>query len=315
MKTTLYRLLPFRQLILLSFLMLFSAVSSYSQTFEWEKIIGMANVQNQCDASANIYTKRYVFGGVYSSMQTGMGGYLVFTNSNGDTINTKKYPQYHNGRIKSLAATPDSTFLAIGSYYDTLSGFSAGFLFKANAQGDIIWQKQYPQVYVSNKNKLLTVPDGYLYISQDDIQLTKFDGLGNIIWQKSDARAGGHDITLLKDGSYLASGFIRDPNSPSSQSNYYKTSPYLVQLRPNGDTIRTKILGSVYDHDLLNTARQTSDGGLILAGRYVQNTNGTRMQGLVIKLDSDCNQEWQQFFYPKTGAYNDGCELFNVQET
>ncbi|MDX5443332.1 MAG: hypothetical protein LPJ89_06050, partial [Hymenobacteraceae bacterium] len=96
MKTILYRLLPFRQLILLSFLLLFSAVKSYSQTLEWEKVIGRPGVTEKSDASAKIHSNLYVFGGYYYPNYPGapMGAHFVFTNANGDTLYTKIFFQY-----------------------------------------------------------------------------------------------------------------------------------------------------------------------------------------------------------------------------
>ncbi|MDX5346697.1 MAG: hypothetical protein LPK19_05575, partial [Hymenobacteraceae bacterium] len=326
MKTNLYRLLPFRQLILLSFLLLFSAVKSYSQTLEWEKIIGhYTNDIDKSNASVKLSDSRYVFGGYNSPrvvnnrlMQV---PWLVFVNPvNADTLFTRSYPQFETGSIVALCVNSDSSLMVICESYDMNTSTRQNLMFRTDYQGNIIWQKYYPNIHISKESKIITVPDGYLFITSTAFQITKLDKLGNVVWRRYEtdtagfAEGNGRDITLLKDGSYLACGGIPDSNS-TNPTGFFQTSPYLVQLRPNGDTIRTKILGSVYDHDLVNTARQTSDGGLILAGRYVQNTNGTRMQGMVIKLDSAWNQEWQQFFYPKTGAYNDGCELFNVQET
>ncbi|KAA9331947.1 hypothetical protein [Adhaeribacter soli] len=88
-----------------------------------------------------------------------------------------------------------------------------------------------------------------------------------------------------------------------------------MKLRPNGDTIFTKIIGNTGNFEIGYAAAPTQDGGIAVAGAYVANVPNTKRQGQVLKLDSLLNLQWELKVMPNGGNYEWGCEFFAIQPT
>jgi hypothetical protein len=86
-----------------------------------------------------------------------------------------------DGAIASIIQTEDGNYLAAGRY-----------VLKIDANGNILWSKNYGDEYGLFYSIQPTVDDGYIlagesfgnYSNGDDAWIVKIDGSGNVIWQK-----------------------------------------------------------------------------------------------------------------------------------
>jgi hypothetical protein len=96
----------------------------------------------------------------------------------------------------------------------------------------------------------------------------------------------GHSVQQTADGGYIVGGTRHDTVGPDW------SSVYLVRTDENGDTLWTKTIGGAYSTEG-NCVRQTSDGGLIVAGTTISVPGGNPAIYLV-KTDANGNEAWSR---------------------
>lgn len=214
---------------------------------KWSKHVGGSNdyddffdVQETTDSSyiAAGLTRSFGTGG--NSIMDGVGGtsggwgtpsndvYLAKLDNKGALLWTKTFGFKHlDEQASSVRQTKDGGFIIVGSCMildstNSYNFYSAGFLLKTNAKGDLQWVKRYsPRTYFSDH---LAYNTGYLtrveplanngYIAFGGAEygtpwLVKTDSLGNIVWQKQFQVPSGYKIyggsnafTLTNDRAY-----------------------------------------------------------------------------------------------------------------
>jgi len=136
-------------------------------------------------------------------------GWLLKTDSGGDTVWTKEY----DGPFHSVAQTADSGYIACGGtgYLDLIL-----YLVRTDAQGDSIWTRQYSSETQCGWSMEITDDNGYIitgtrgdWSSEDDVLLFKTDESGDSLWC---AVYGGydcdrgHEVHQTSDGGYIVVG-------------------------------------------------------------------------------------------------------------
>lgn len=181
---------------------------------------------------------------------------------------------YGDGGIEivySIQQTSDGGYIALGS----TSWPPYLWVLKLNSTGDIDWQKSYGvTVYNWGANIQQTTDGGYIvagYVGPDygycgniacgDWWISKLDGSGNVMWQKS--YGGGYTdllgtILQTSDGGCIVAGakFFDSVNSDL----------WIVKLNSDGTVVWQKTYGGV-SSDMSSSIQQTSDGGYVVAGQ------------------------------------------------
>jgi hypothetical protein len=131
---------------------------------------------------------------------------------------------------------------------------------------------------------------GYSYTSGDNTQvfLLKTNAFGDTLWSKTYGGAEtevGYSVQQTSDGGYIIAGYT------TSLGNSEEV--YLVKTNPSGDTLWTRNYGGT-GWDRGYSVQQTSDGGYILAGYYLDLVNNGQV--LLIKTNASGDTLWTRTY-------------------
>ena len=204
-------------------------------------------------------------------------------------------------RALFLTQTSDKGYLACG-YSNSFSSSNDMYLVKTDAQGNLLWQKNYGGHKLDMGWSVLELKDkGYLLhgctLSKDttnqDIYLLRLDKSGNIIWQKTygskkDERTT-HLLTLF-DGNYLLIGerIIQDTVDRDS---------YLLKLDTTGNIIWEKTFGGPRNERTYYGA-ETKQGDYLITGSILPYANG-KADILLLKISKEGKLVWSKTYGEK----------------
>lgn len=208
---------------------------------------------------------------------------------------------YNEGAIThetchSVLALDDGGYLLGGSLR---LGYTKALLLRVDAFGDTVWTKTYGVDTVSTASFDLqaTQDGGFILAGTIDYNndnmpgpyFIKTDADGNVQWEKDYETAGVQSYILaiqeVSDGGYIAVGSSGTPM-------------LIMRLDEQGDTLWTrKSANSVGDFG--RAVIETNDGGFLIGGEL---TGFAGYSPIVIKTDSEGNEEWSNFPYPIWGT-------------
>jgi len=275
---------------------------------------------------------------------TGKGGldyWIVKTDTAGNIQWQKRYGGTGDDQLYSIVQTSDNGYVMLGrsDASSASTGDQAGtagkggidyWLIKTDASGNIQWQKRYGGAgddIVNGANSLVQTADGGFFIGGYsvaasantgdqagstnyggyDYWVLKTDASGAIQWQK---RYGGNNDDYLysvkqtQDGGYVIGGNSNVAGGNQSGLNTNGNIDYwLVKVNNAGAIQWQRNYGSMGD-DNLSDARQTSDGGYIMAGHssYGLGLSGDQ-SGItpygntdywIVKISSTGDIQWQK---------------------
>ena len=249
----------------------------------------------------------------YSIQQTNDGGYIVAGHSwsnNGDVLvnngladcwilkldgsGTIQWQKTIGGidyeTIYSAKQTSDGGYVIGGIVNPTPSSPSGSncFVIKMDDLGTIIWLKTYGGTNADSIASIEQTPDGgYVMASYSsstngdvtgnhggyDCWITKIDGLGNIIWQKTYGGTGTDVAFDVKpvNGGYIVLGFTDSINGDVT-GGHGNRDCWVVKINEVGAILWQKTLGGT----AIDSGRSivaTNDGGYAIAG-YSESING-----------------------------------------
>jgi len=145
---------------------------------------------------------------------------------------------------------------------------------------------------------------GYHGSVYSDFWVVKLDANGNIQWQKTiggNSEDIAYSIKQTSDGGYIVAGQSSSTDGDAiGHLSYNNTDLWIVKINSIGNIQWQKSFGG-YGTELALDAKQTSDGGYIVAGATDSNSGDvTLLYGeydyWVLKLDSTGNLQWQKTF-------------------
>ncbi len=231
----------------------------------------------------------YIVAGWTASSAYSPQVYLIKTNASGDTLWTKTHGGVYNDYGYSVQQTTDGGYIVVGSTGYSRSSWQV-YLVKTNASGDLLWERKYGGDYGQDDGYFVqqTTDGGYIVAGETEcfgnywqVYLIKTNPFGDTLWTRT---YGGADIDLgssvqqTSDGGYIVAGI--------TTSFGYGYQVYLIKTNASGDTLWTRTYGGA-NYDLGNTAKQTSDGGYIVAG--MTGSFGNFYQVYLIKTDANGN--------------------------
>ncbi|MEO0094655.1 MAG: hypothetical protein ABIL46_07480 [candidate division WOR-3 bacterium] len=177
-----------------------------------------------------------------------------------DTLWTKTYGGTLSDVGFSIAKTFDNKFVLTG--YTNSFGVHGPdyYILKIDENGEILWPRTYGGIYRDEAYSIAATSDSGAivcgwsssFVSGRNIWIVKLDSLGDTLWTKLHRGQGysfGRCIRELYDGNYMVCG-------------YRETTPLLLKLNTNGDTIWAKHYGWGQFFSFL----QTQDSGFIAVG-------------------------------------------------
>ena len=213
-----------------------------------------------------------------------------------------------------------------------------GCLIKTDSAGNLIWEKTYGGSDSEGFSRIIPTSDNNFYllgiswssdgdISNDpypdspDYWIVKIDSSGNILWNKI---LGGNYGENLWNGAATADGGVVAIGETSSNDGdvsifYGGNDTWLVKLTSEGELEWDYSIGTDF-FDIGQAIIQTSDGGFLAASSSILLEGGSGnitciphtygwVEGVVFKLDSNLNVEWQHCY---GGSDHDG--IFGIIE-
>ncbi|MBM7607966.1 flagellin-like hook-associated protein FlgL [Lysinibacillus composti] len=211
----------------------------------------------------------------------------------------------YDGGIDIIQLT-DGSYMTVGQSGDSERVY--GYLAKLDQNGQLLWEKEYPQYYATNN--IVEAQDGNFIISgfatngeltsdgmnkDNDVYLSKIDTSGNVMWERtfdykdSDSSAR---LSSTSDGGFIMTGHSRNHQISSDED------AWILKLDANGDVEWKKNFNSS-KNEILFEVQETVEGGYLAVG-YTYSSDGTvpvnqvNMDAWIIKLDSDGNTEWEK---------------------
>ncbi len=238
----------------------------------------------------------YIFAG--TSHEDGASSsalWLVKTDASGNKQWEQKYNEEGSsdgGMGYSVQQTSDGGYIVAGSY-----GSSSSWIVKTDANGNKQWEKTYGDVANYIYAIKQTSDGGYIFTGSSEtadngyqLWLVKTDASGNTLWSKNYDGYKGYDVWPASDGGYAVIG------DQSSGGGY--TNLQVIKTDASGN----QQWSNTYDGTDGYAVQQTRDGGYILAG------SRTGTGAIVIKLDGNGAQQWENQF-------EDGSNGYGIQQT
>jgi hypothetical protein len=221
--------------------------------------------------------------------------YLVKTNSEGDSVWSKKYglASVEKAYAKSVQQTSDKGYIIAGHVDDYTYGTGTGYIYivKTDSIGDTLWTKKYDWPGYDQAYSIDIVPEGGYIIGgytssfgagASDFLLLKIDEQGDSLWLKTYggiANERAFTMHITADGGYALSGYTQ-----SYGAGFFDF--YLVKTDGNGDTVWTRTYGDTHQ-EMAYDMEQTSDGGFVLTGYTYSFSAGSRPDIYLVKTDAN----------------------------
>ena len=203
-----------------------------------------------------------------------------------------------NDRAYYVDQTMDGGYIFTGSTVVSPPGYTELLLVKTDANGEESWHNNFPISMTNLYGTVVhqTTDGGYVIVGSVggswlwDLQVTKVDANGDLVWQKSFGNSGGpdhgSDILQTSDGGYIVLG------DTSSYGNGI-VDLWLIKLAADGTEQWNKTIGSdCYDEPRSFT--KTVDGGYVIVGM----TDAIDGMGdvWVVKTDENGEVIWEKTF-------------------
>jgi len=203
----------------------------------------------------------------------------------------------------SIDVTSDDGYIVLGTAFYPVGG--GAWLMKLDGNGNIKWKRLFGGFGVSGESVQQTSDGGYV-IATDGMSVIKTDSRGKIEWTYTPSREcwtwGDRVIQETSDGGFVVVG-----------TTYNETTAalvYLIKLDRNGEEEWSRLYGGLIGGNG-HSVYPTSDGGFVIAGRYLAGEDGSEGRSVwLIKVDENGNIEWSKNF-GKTLSENSFC----VQQT
>ena len=202
---------------ILSFLF-FTNISFSQMVTTWSTTIGGPNNEWARDIKQTEDGGFIIAGN--SNTNSSTDGYLVKTNSSGDTLWTKLYGGSNEDKFHSVVQTTDGGYAMTGWTNSTGAGDYDLWLVKTDANGDTLWTRTFGSTSTDLGYSIVESSDGGLvmagskYVPNSYVGtpawMIKTDSVGTQLWEQTledyTYYAGARCINNTSDGGYIISG-------------------------------------------------------------------------------------------------------------
>jgi hypothetical protein len=198
----------------------------------------------------------------------------------------------------SVQQTTDSGYIVAGGTESFGAGSDDVWIIKLDAGGTIVWQKTYGGSGSDIPNAIIQTDDGFIVagasnsFSTDNFEawIIKLDSNGNRIWERTYGGTGddfAFSIQQTTDSGYIVAGATYSFGASNRDV-------WVLKLDENGNVIWQKRYGGIGTEGVYS-AKQTSDGGYILAGDTESFGDGSR-KAWIIRLDQNGVVLWEKIY-------------------
>jgi hypothetical protein len=241
-------------------------------------------------ASAMIQTRdgNILIAGSTSSFGAGYDdAWLLKVKPSGDTIWTKTCGDTGNEAAFAMVQTQDSSIIVAGTTTTRSAGSDDIWLLKINANGDTLWSKTFGGTAAEKPICMVQTLDGNILVAGRtasfgaglwDIWLLKVKPNGDTIWTKTYGGTGSEEpgaMIQLQDSNVIVAGY-----TASFGAGAGTTDAWLLNVKPNGDTLWAKTLGGNGD-EKSNGLLPQKNGTILLSGSTSSISEGAEAIWLV----------------------------------
>jgi hypothetical protein len=232
--------------------------------------------------------------GQSATSNNGNDAVLYVLDSSGAILMQKTYGDPLEQMAKYVEQTRDKGFVFCG-YTSDAYGSNDGYVVKVDSAGNLKWQGVVGTPGIEYSDMVHELPDGNFLLSGDtkqfggntDVELTKFDRNGNVIWDKTygdQLENGCQGVYLLSNGNYLSYG---ETNVMGSVAFDF----FIQMVDTAGNSISRHTFGGTAA-DALFSLTETSGMDLICTG-YSRSYNGFQPYDIVLfRVDTAGNMKW-----------------------
>ncbi|MBP6754862.1 MAG: hypothetical protein KA210_01845 [Bacteroidia bacterium] len=293
-----------------------------SGTIQWKKTFGGSN-SDTAECIKNTSDGGYIITGTTFSTDgdvTGNKGngdiWVIKINATGGIQWQKTFGGSKTDIAAAIEQNPDGSYYILGSTYSNDGDVTQNtgefdfWVLKINVTGTIQWQKTFGSTTSDLANKLQLTNDGAILISGNsflarerfgfspEIYILKINSNGVLQWQKTFGGASEdyvNQIISTNDGGYLFGGYSSSTDGDLSE-NLGDYDMWVVKITASGTLSWKKSIGGV-KWDLVNSLKETSEGGYIVIGETASVNNVFKEgKGLIdigiVKLSSNGKVEW-----------------------
>jgi hypothetical protein len=237
-----------------------------------------------------------IFLGLFMVMLVAGGAYAQV-----DTLWTRTLGGPYNDGFRSVIATTDGGFLAVGYTHSFGEAGANIYAVKIDGDGNPVWSRTYGGDGRDYGFSVCRTGDGYaiagyttsLGAGKEDAYVVRIDSVGDTLWTRTwggPARDEARSIWATTDGGLLVGGTTESFGSGESD---------LVALKFNadGDTIWARTFGGALS-DWGQSVCEIADGCYAIGGTSGSHTANRDLY--VVKTDTGGNLVWQNY-YGSTG--------------
>ncbi len=210
----------------------------------------------------------------------------------------------------SVRQTSDGGFITCGSTLNDI------FLFKTDANGNIVWKKYFDAGSYEAGNSVIQTTDGGYIITENtgtgslgvgDIFLIKTDLNGNIVWSKkyvSNSNDKGKTVLQTNDGGYLIGGEYLRNGSPDM---------WIIKTDNAGTVQWSKTYTAPNGNMPISAICKTSGGYYIAGDTY--DTLSNAANSYLLKINNSGNVVWSKKYNVTGQANNYGYNIKSLDKT
>ncbi len=196
----------------------------------------------------------------------------------------------------SVRQAADGGFIIVGRLNEK---HDQVWLIKLDAQGNKDWDRVFPSGNWEEAHSVIQTRDGGYAVAgetssprgEKDVLLIRSDANGRYKWSRTFGGVGreaAYAMLEATDGGIVLAGKTSSYGISSFAGHY---DFWVLKTDSQGNVLWKKTFGDYWD-DTAYSICQASDGGYVIAGESV--SAGYDLDGLVVKIDSDGNEEWRQ---------------------
>ena len=230
----------------------------------------------------------------------GMDIMLAKTDEYGNIEWSQIYGGPFHESAHSVQMTDDGGYIITGwtmSFGDELGDL---WLIKTDNFGNELWSRTFGGTGIDGGDHIIPLDDGgYMCIGVTtsfgtggfDVWLLKTDLDGNEIW--NDTLGNEYDDFVNDFKKTFDEGYILVGNSQFSENN---EDIWLLKFDSDWNLKWNKMIGDENYNELGLGIQQTSDNGFIVTGSHRSSFITGNQQGILLKVDSNGNEEWRTLF-------------------
>jgi hypothetical protein len=279
----------------------------------WSKTFGESNDAIALSMDLTFDGGFIIAGVIYDTFQQGGSIYLIKTDSQGDTVWTRKLGGKGNEQARCVHQTIDGGYIISGESDSFSTGDADMYIIKIDSKGTVEWSRTIGGIKDDICYSILQTQDsGFVavgtinaYSPNSDIVIIKMNSIGDTLWTKTYGGSSqdiGFEIISTFNHGFAITGSTGSFGS-SDRAFLFKTDSL-------GNSKLFKMYGGINSSSYSYSFCQTADSGYVLAGL----TNGfgaqLRVAPLVIKLNGNGDTLWSAIYNETSSSL-----IFSITQT